>query len=201
LDRNFKISYNPHIKFTSVSMHVRSTCHFNRTYFSHAFLIVLIKKIYVSYIFKGYMSFLYVGCIKFPTNRFEKISVQKHINIFLYSIWQTLVSLKKILKKIYFKSHQLLLKKNNYQNVYKTHMWSVFFIYPIVGEYSGFFKFKIEDLFLWLVWIHFSRVEFPYNVCLISLISCFINCLFFVYWDILDIYLAFDLGIFTLTRD
>jgi hypothetical protein len=34
-------------------------------YFLHAFLIELIKKTCASHVFKGHMSFLYVGCRKF----------------------------------------------------------------------------------------------------------------------------------------
>jgi hypothetical protein len=38
--------------------------------FLHAFLIALIKKICASHIFKGHVSFLYVGCKKNFTNQF-----------------------------------------------------------------------------------------------------------------------------------
>jgi len=49
-DRNFlktglyEILYNPYIRLTCVYWHVRITCFFDSAYFSHAFLIALIKK-------------------------------------------------------------------------------------------------------------------------------------------------------------
>jgi hypothetical protein len=47
-----------------VPWHMRSTCYLNNMCFLYAFLIVLIKKICVYHMFKGHISFLYVGCRK-----------------------------------------------------------------------------------------------------------------------------------------
>jgi hypothetical protein len=67
--------------------HVRITCFYNSMCFSHFFFNSINKKTYDSHMLKEHMSFLHVGCRKFPTIRFSiVIFVKSYGNFKVYVV-------------------------------------------------------------------------------------------------------------------